>query len=81
LYTGTLEGAVGLYGVRFIVPPVPPETPPCASLASLSHRNPSDNVVYSNLTFSIGGQFSFDGAGICVAVEEQEGAVEESEKK
>ncbi|HMV50911.1 MAG TPA: hypothetical protein PKD31_24430, partial [Blastocatellia bacterium] len=30
VYTGSLEGAVGLYEVRFTVPAVPPGTPPCA---------------------------------------------------
>ncbi|MFN7932776.1 MAG: hypothetical protein U0R19_05580 [Bryobacteraceae bacterium] len=68
-YTGSLEGAVGLYEVRFIVPPVPPGTPPCAK--SDGNGIPFENVVYSNLTFSLGGFTSFDGAGICVAVEEQ----------
>ncbi len=68
VYTGTLEGSVGLYEVRFVVPPVPPGTPACASLENVNVV-PMDNVVYSNLTLSVGGLFSFDGAGICVAVE------------
>ncbi|MCC7483300.1 MAG: hypothetical protein IT541_17440 [Hyphomicrobiales bacterium] len=67
-YTASKEGEVGLYEVRFIVPAVPPGTPPCASLENVNGL-PRDNVVYSNLTFSVGGQSSFDGAGICVAVE------------
>jgi hypothetical protein len=33
-----------------------------------SQLQPGSNVVQSNLTVSIGGTFSFDGAGICVAV-------------
>ncbi len=70
VYTGTLEGSVGLYEVRFVVPPVPQGTPPCASLQNVNGL-PRDNVVYSNLTFSVGGRSSFDGAGICVAVEEE----------
>lgn len=69
VYTGSLEGAVGLYEVRFIVPPVPPGTPPCAKPAG--NEIHVENVVYSNLTFSLGGYTSFDGAGICVAVEDQ----------
>lgn len=65
LYAGTLEGSVGIYQVKFVVPPVPPGTPPC----SLTWDTPLHQRVYSNLTVSIGGQFSFDGAGICVAVD------------
>jgi hypothetical protein len=30
---------------------------------------PGSNVPQSNLTVSIGGQFSFDGAGICVSTQ------------
>jgi hypothetical protein len=69
VYVGSKEGEVGQYEVRFLVPPVPAGTPPCARLENISGL-PRDNVVYSNLTFSIGGQHSFDGAGICVAVTE-----------
>jgi hypothetical protein len=69
-YTAAKEGEVGLYEVRFIVPPVPPGTAPCAPLENLQGLS-GENVVYSNLTFSIGGKYSFDGAGICVLVEEE----------
>lgn len=69
-YTAAREGEVGLYEVRFIVPPVPHGTPPCETLPTVPPL-PTGNVVYSNLTFSIGGQYSFDGAGICVAVDEE----------
>jgi hypothetical protein len=34
------------------------------------------NVVYYNLTVSIGGKSSFDGAGICVAVDAPGGPAE-----
>ncbi len=68
IYSGTLEGEVGLYQVKFRVPPVPPGTPPCAALDR--RFLPQENVVYSNLTVSVGGLNSFDGAGICVAVDD-----------
>jgi uncharacterized protein (TIGR03437 family) len=63
LYAGATPGYVGLYQINFVVPPVPRGTPPCADIV-----DPSANVVYSNLTVSVGGRYSFDGAGICVAV-------------
>lgn len=63
-FAGTTPGYVGLYQVNFVVPPVPAGTPPCVDTSKLQ---PPYNVVQSNLTVSIGGQFSFDGARICVA--------------
>jgi len=71
IYTGSLVGSVGLYEVRLVVPPVSPGTPPCDSVYDPRVGLPRANIVYSNLTFSIGGRFSFDGAGICVAVEDE----------
>jgi hypothetical protein len=74
LYTGTLEGNVGIYQIRFRVPPVPADTPACSDLTprlgTPYNRVPVWNRVYTNLTVSVGGRYSFDGAGICVAVEE-----------
>jgi len=67
IYTGTLVGSVGLYEIRFRVPPVPRGTPPCADVDPRSAQ--FGNIVYSNLTVSVGGTHSFDGAGICVAVD------------
>ena len=65
LYTGLVPGFVGLYQVNFVVPPEPINgTPLCALPGTIT---PGANVVQSNLTVSIGGGFSFDGAGICVA--------------
>ena len=55
LYSGLVPGYVGLYQVNFVVPPPPVGTQACSGAA------------HSNLTVSVGGQFSFDGAGICVA--------------
>jgi uncharacterized protein (TIGR03437 family) len=67
LYTGATSGYPGLYQINFVVPPVPVGTPACVGL-SASQLPPGSNAVQSNLTVSIGGTFSFDGAGICVAV-------------
>jgi uncharacterized protein (TIGR03437 family) len=64
IFAGTTPGYVGLYQVNFVVPPVPAGTPPCVDTSTLQ---PPYNVVQSNLTVSVGGQFSFDGARICVA--------------
>lgn len=64
IFAGTTPGYVGLYQVNFVVPPVPAGTPPCVDVSNLPQGS---NVVQSNLTVSIGGQFSFDGARICVA--------------
>jgi uncharacterized protein (TIGR03437 family) len=68
-YSGTTPGSVGLYQVNFIVPPVPRGTPACS--IQTSQTRSYDNFVFSNLTVSVGGRFSFDGAGICVAVDSQ----------
>jgi len=57
-YSGLAPGYVGLYQVNFSVPQPPASVLPCAS------------KVQSNLTVSVGGQYSFDGAGICVAPSE-----------
>jgi uncharacterized protein (TIGR03437 family) len=54
-YTGLVPGYAGLYQINLIVPPTPVGTQAC-----------SGNVL-SNLTVSVGGLVSFDGAGICVA--------------
>ncbi len=65
LYAGLAPGYTGLYQINFVVPPEPPEgTPRCALPGTFA---PGADVPQSNLTVSIGGGFSFDGAGICVA--------------
>ena len=64
IYAGLAPGYVGLYQVNFTVPLGPQNgIAHCALPGSFA---PGSNVPQSNLTVSIGGQFSFDGAGICV---------------
>jgi uncharacterized protein (TIGR03437 family) len=64
LFAGLAPGFVGLYQVNFTVPPGAANgIAHCALPGSFA---PGSNVPQSNLTVSIGGQFSFDGAGICV---------------
>jgi uncharacterized protein (TIGR03437 family) len=61
-FSGLTPRFVGLYQVNFAAPAVPPGTPPCSSPGRFG------GVIESNLTVSIGGNYSFDGAGICMAV-------------
>lgn len=64
LYAGLAPGYVGLYQVNFTIPQGAQNgIAHCALPGSFA---PGSNVPQSNLTVSIGGQFSFDGAGICV---------------
>jgi hypothetical protein len=56
VFAGLSPGLVGLYQVNFVVPTPPPGTPNCFG------------TVHSNLTVSVIGANSTDGAGICVAV-------------
>ncbi|HXM44760.1 MAG TPA: hypothetical protein VN924_26220 [Bryobacteraceae bacterium] len=55
VYAGLTPGFVGLYQINFVVAPPPVGTQACSG------------AVQSNLTVSVGGMASFDGAGICVA--------------
>ena len=58
LFSGLVQGYVGLYQINFVVPQPPAGISACFG------------TVQSNLTVSVGGQFSFDGAGICIAPSE-----------
>jgi len=63
LFTGATQGYAGLYQINFTVPPPPAGLVPCVDNAS----SPTyAEAVQSNLTVSVGSNFSFDGAGICV---------------
>jgi len=63
LFTGLTPRYPGLYQINFAVPGVPAGLAPCA---------PGDGpgLVNTNLTVSVGGSASFDGAGICVSLPE-----------
>ncbi len=63
LFTGATQGFVGLYQINFVVPPPPAGLPLCLGTASVP---PGAMTVQSNLTVSIGSNFSFDSAGFCV---------------
>ena len=60
LFAGLASGYAGLYQINFVVPPQPLNGTPLCGVTGTS-------VVQSNLTVSFGGEFSFDGASICVA--------------
>jgi uncharacterized protein (TIGR03437 family) len=66
LFTGATKGYVGLYQINFIVPPSPAGLEPCVNNAALPVPGSGPQPVQSNLTISVGSNFSFDGAGICV---------------
>lgn len=54
-YAGLVPGSVGLYQVNVVIPPVPNDLSPCGP------------GVYSNLTVTLVGWSSTDGAAFCVA--------------
>jgi len=56
IFTGLTPGNVGLYQLNFIVPSPPIGTIPCAA------------EVFSNITLTVIGAASFDGAPFCVAL-------------
>ena len=61
-FAGMTAGSVGLYQVNLVVPTVPDGLAPC----DVRPVGAGAFQVKSNLTVSIGGVASFDGAGICV---------------
>lgn len=62
LFSGLTSGYAGLYQVNFVVPSPPPGMPACST--GLPYY---PYTVSSNLTVSLIGSSSFDGAGICVS--------------
>jgi uncharacterized protein (TIGR03437 family) len=66
LFAGLAPGFVGLYQINFVVPAQDNQgTPHCSTGSSFPFPGFTDQI-QSNLTVSIGGTYSFDGAGICV---------------
>ncbi len=61
-YVGLVSGFQGLYQVNVVIP-----EPPAGTLACSTPGYASDGVA-SNLTISIAGSTSFDGAAVCVQV-------------
>lgn len=65
VYTALVPGFVGLYQINFTVPPAPTEAPYHSCGVSIV---PIDDLlpVFSSLTVTVFGPWSFDGAGVCV---------------
>ncbi len=74
LFTGLTPGFPGLYQINFVVPPAPAGAPPCltgaASQAGAGLASSPRQAILetTNLTVSVGGSTSFDGAAICVTL-------------
>jgi uncharacterized protein (TIGR03437 family) len=66
VFLGLTPNYVGLYQINFVVPSKPDGLLPCARSLGLG-ANPYANVL-SNLTVTLIGRTSFDGAQICVGV-------------
>lgn len=63
VFAGLSPGYAGLYQVNFVVPPPPLGTPGCNVFQATDPGG-----VATNLTVSVIGAASFDGAGVCVDV-------------
>lgn len=60
-FAGLVPGYAGLYQVNFKVPPVPSGTTPCLAYSDFGSA-------LTNVTVTLSGTSSFDGAGFCVQV-------------
>ncbi|MGA2594002.1 MAG: hypothetical protein ABSH32_29215 [Bryobacteraceae bacterium] len=70
LFSGLTPGYPGLYQINFIVPTLQSGALPCAYGEPPPPGTASGGAFSSNLTVSVGGAASFDGAAICVALVE-----------
>jgi uncharacterized protein (TIGR03437 family) len=66
LFTGLVAGYVGLYQINFVVPPLQSGALPCAT----GQTTLPAGFVLTNLTVSVVGSASSDGAAICVSLPE-----------
>src|SRR5690242_18995704 len=64
VFVGLTPGFVGLYQINFLVPPAPTALLPCVLSLGLG-ADPFAHVL-TNLTVTVVGATSFDGARICV---------------
>ncbi|MCU1273653.1 MAG: hypothetical protein JWO48_1084, partial [Bryobacterales bacterium] len=66
-FVGLTPGQVGLYQINVKLPDTFPPVESCTTLSVITgNAGTLSNIALSNLTISIGGVSSFDGAAICV---------------
>jgi hypothetical protein len=65
-FVGLTPGFVGLYQVNFTVPAAPAGLPACVNSARVGGGANSFAFAFTNLTVTLTGANSFDGAAICV---------------
>jgi len=70
-FVGLTPGQIGLYQINVKLPDTFPPVDPCTELSVITGNAAAvlPNVALSNLTISMGGVSSFDGAAICVRPE------------
>ena len=67
VFVGLTPGFVGLYQINFIVPPAPAGLPACVDPRTIGPGLSGFRYPFSNLTVTLVGFWSFDGAPICVS--------------